>query len=486
MKLFGTKKQIVLIVLTIIVLIITSLIDCKPFIDINLEIGYTRFMFIVIPIYIWILLSSYLLKNEFDFYFGFIFVTLLFYFGGQILVSLGYYDKLSIRDFSVIDGRIPNEFIFEAMKSILIYLLCIHIGYLFSSLNNNRKYKISILNSKIITKESLRKVSILLICISIFPMLIRMSQGAIQAQTLGHLTYRSLKVAETGVSKILSFIMGWFIPSCYLLLICSKKRSDDIIAYSCILLYVIIYILTGSRYQLIEIIVVIVLINIFWKNNKKINKTYIIKMILGALIVSVFLKVLGYIRAGNEMTVMAIVSDIMENNIIYEILYTTSTTFTTISNIFYCCPNMIPFNYGKGLLGSLLYCLPNFMRPEWISSLNIDVEKVFSPLYYNWDISGYGSSFIAEAYFNYSYLTPLFMMIFGLLIGWICKNIKQSSNNKDYCMFYFLAYLSSELFWGIRNDLFLIPRHLCLYVFIPILIAFVISSSKCKVGNRDE
>lgn len=398
-------------------------------------------------------------------------LTFVFYFGGQLLVSIGYYEELSTRIFSVIDDRVPLESKIEAMSFILVCILLISIGYVLVINKQNKHKKLSII-SNLDQSNNLYRLGLILLFITVVPTLISLMRNVFMSVSYGHLGYREEKAEETGIWFLFSYLAGWFKPACYMIAIAKKNDKKRFIGYFCLIVYSILYLMSGSRYQVIEIVFCVLAIRFIW-NHRKINVKTTIKWLLALFLFGVLLKVIGYAReqsTGLNIFDAKMFQQVFKENIIYQVLSTTSTTFTTISNIIYRCPSEIPFNNCQGYLGAFFYTLPSFLRPNWMASLNVDVEKVFSPLYYNWTTSGYGSSFLAEMYFNLGYFSYIGCFVFGLFLGLIINKTNESARRNNSFAFFACVFLLSELIWGIRSDLFLIPRHMVLYVLIPAIV----------------
>lgn len=462
-------------------LIILTIIIEKTIAFENIVSCYTFYTYYAIIIYTVIFALTYLRSRRLTLFHAFLLLTFAFYFGGQFLVAFGYYEKLTERIFSVVDDRIPLNFKIQAMSFTLICLLFISIGFIFviKKKAQNTK-KTSKTNERLL--ESLYITGIVMLVVTIIPTILSLARSVYLSLTLGHLEYRGEKVEETGVWFIFSYISGWFRPSCYMILISKKNSPKRFIGYAGLAIYSILYLMTGSRYQIIEIAFCALSIIIIWKSKRITIKTLLLTL-LSVFALSVILKAVGIARAdstGINMFSSEAIKDVFEENLVYQMFYTTSTTFTTISNAIYQCPKEVAFNNGAGYLGSLFYMLPSFLRPSWMSELNIDVEKVFSPLYYNWTTSGYGSSFLAEMYYNLGYYSFLACVPFGMFLAYINNKIQIAKTKGAPLMFFSYLYVYSELIWGIRSDLFLIPRHILLYVALPAILYTLIKNYKIK------
>lgn len=435
---------------------------------------YTIYTFVSIFVYFGMFYTSKKCSGEWNSYHIFLFLTFAFYFGGQFLVTFGYFDKLAERMFSVVDNRVPIYAKIEAMNFVLMIMSLINFGYI---LQTSKCLLVNDFTCKRIPDSLIFQVSFVLFVITIIPTFLSLGRSVILSKTLGHLGYRSEKAAETGIWFLFSYLSGWYRPSCFMMMLSAETKIRKRIPFIGLFIYSVLYLMTGSRYQIIEIAYCLFAIEFIW-TQKKIDRKQTFKFLILALFLFTLLKAVGFSRTdttGVGIFSIEAIKMVFRENIIYELFYTTSTTFTTISNAIMRCPSEVAFNHCKGYIGALLYVLPSFLRPSDMLFFNTDVEQVFSHLYYNWNLSGYGSSFIAEMYYNLGKFSYVLSPIFGFLLAKIVFGLKKTSEMNNSFGFYFLMLLFSEIIWGVRSDLFLIPRHIFLYVFIPWVILKLLS-----------
>lgn len=430
---------------------------------------------LAILVYLWIILSAPAkVENKINLYRIFILLTIPFYFGGQILILSGYATELGAERYSLIDGRLSLESSIRAMQFIISSLLCVHIGYLSSDPTHDK----GIRTNKVSINENVMKgidlVASLLIIVTIGPSIARLVYDIATSRTLGHLAAFNMRSEEDylGIWFIFTYIQGWFLPACYMKLIAGKTRLP---VYILLGVYCVLYLMSGSRFQILLILFCVFLIEIYW-NERRINKRSIIKLLLFGWLMLVILRSVSYTRdtTGSGLSWDSI-KDVIGGGVLYEGLFETSTTFTSIVSIIERCPSYLPFNCGKSVVGSLIYVLPSFLRPSWFGKIVLHISAVLSPLYYGFKGAGYGSAFLAEAYFNYGYFSYIVLILFGIILGWLIRKIVHSASEKDAYSFIVSMYIMSELVWGIRADLYLVPRHVVYYVLIPLIIAKLIS-----------
>ena len=134
-------------------------------------------------------------------------------------------------------------------------------------------------------------------------------------------------------------------------------------------------------------------------------------------------------------------------------LWESGITFTSVSNMLDKCPSEVEFFYGKSWIGGILQCLPSPLRFGFFDKYTIITSSTFSHLYYNTTNYGYGSSFIAEGYYNFGYFIYPIIFLFGVILSKINEKLKQVRLKESPYSFLVLVYICGEIAYGIRNDL---------------------------------
>ena len=474
-----SADTIVKIVITIILTIVMIVVFQVDFPD-SFEKSSNIMTIFALGIYSWIICSSPArINGKINLYRVFVFLTIPFYFGGQILILLGYSKRLGLERYSIIDGRISTMISVDAMQYILIALLCMHIGYLINQPNKEVSYKSSHIESNERLIKGIDFVSTVLLIVTFVPTIARLIYDVISARTFGHLAAFNMRNEESylGIWFLFTYIQGWFLPACYMKLIAGKNRK---IVYALLAIYCVLYLLSGSRFQILLIIFTVFMIETYW-NERRIQGRKLLKYGLLLWLLVVVLRSVSYTRdlTGSGLSLQS-VFNVLGGDVIYETLYETSTTFTSVANTIKYCPSYISYNYGKSILGSIIYVLPAFLRPSIINDIVLHISAELSPLYYGFTGAGYGSAFVTEAYFNFGYYAYVVLIVFGGLVGALIKRIIHCAGKKDAFNFIVSMYIMSELAWGIRADLYLVPRHVVYYVIIPLVIARVFSNHTKK------
>ena len=177
-----------------------------------------------------------------------------------------------------------------------------------------------------------------------------------------------------------------------------------------------------------------------------------------------------------------------KDNYIYNLISQIGSTAVTNTCVLENCPSPIPYNYGLSYLVNIIKIVPDFLS---LFSNVKDVDTIFhSFLTPN---SGIGSSFIAEAYYNFGY----FSLIVFLFFGWILKKI-DSMNDKALSEWerdeeiinvegiqtriiaekYAMLYFCSMILFYVRTDTTGFFRNIVLYILIPCFLMKWLSPSK--------
>ena len=446
---------------------------------------YRYYGIIAILGYVWIFFSnSKRLSNKINLFLVFIALTIPFYFGGQILILLGYGAKLADERYSLVDGRVGMQYNIAAMKYIIISLRCLNIGYQFRRNNRDSQKKFRNAESTFSADDqsaAINLVATILIIVAAVPTIVRLGYDISVAKAIGHLAYLHEKSEDSymGIWFAMSYIQGWFLPACYMKLVCGKPKGKRII-YILLAIYMILYLMTGSRYEIIQIAFAIFVINTY-TSDKKIRLRDIIIFIVIGYIAIVILRSVSYTRdvTGSGLSLSSI-ANVLGGNVLYECLFETSTTFTSISNTIMHVPSTIYYNCGKSILGAFNYILPAFLRISPLNNIVLQLSSKLSPLYYGYSGAGYGSSFLTESYFNYGFFSPCIMLFFGYFLNLLTSRLAYFSINNDKRKFIISLYIMTELVWAIRQDMYLIPRHLVYYILIPLVISSLLAKRRKK------
>lgn len=424
--------------------------------------------------------SSYIAEGKLNFYSIFMLLSLVFYFGHHLMVAL----NMDLPSDSAII-RLNNEVNIKASFFILLMYELIHIGYTFGLKYTNMSIK------QMSGRTELGRIKtigwILLLVTLPFAVYHRFLVFHLISD-YGYIIGNRMAQSLTGLDFLISYISGWYIPACYLLLIAYAKTSYYKYLLLFPLAYVVMYLLGGSRFEAIEILAGIFLLHHYYISTVKITFKRVLMIVAFSAAFMFVLTVIPEVRLHSNVSDLgALYRDvgkgILEGGYLKSILEETGITYTTIANTIDKCPSVVDFAYGSSIVGFVLLCLPSFLR-FGMNLENFSLSHKFSVLFYGSSmVGGYGSSYIAELYYNFGYL----MFPIGLLIGgWLSKIDKRLTfygENRIGIKFFIWLYMCSRLIFVIRTDVVSMGRYMLYYAFIPALLC-IISFRKGKTINN--
>ena len=466
---FQLLGSIIFIVLTIIVREIFSYYDS----DIQVAISINCIWALIV--YLWLIFCcSKVTTSPVSLYSLLILFSFLFYFGQHFVVLMGKSDYLIAYYRSILDGRIPPETRVFAGYYILIILLVLNIGIVLGR-TTAKRHPVKRRADPSLYDSCTKMVAWAIFIAVTVPTLYKYYIDATNTIVYGYSDTMEAAADASGLYKVCYFLSYYFLPSVYLLLISYAKSPKKTFVIFVYFVFSIIYLMTGSRFRIFESIVAILLIYNY--KIKLIEKRgLILAVFLGFIILFAF-SVIREVRDSSALLVLnpsvavsEITKGVLEEGVLTGALMETGSTFQIIENVLYHCPSVVPYSYGFSFVGAILIALPSFLRGDF-EAAQVSVSSIFSPEYISDMNIGMGSSFIAEAYYNFGYFSVVFVLLFGLFIGRLLvmpERLHSSGSNFDFFKF---AYLSSLICFSIRTDLVSYLRY---YIYYVLLIQFAI------------
>ena len=411
-------------------------------------------------------------------------LSIAFYYGQHILVLFDPDYLLNEQTYSVLDGRISEDCIIRASFLIIACLLLLTGAFLARNPTYSESYaawlglKNSLQPVNLEVKlKALKIVGVVFLLISIIPTIKYQLALYALSEMFGYLGRRNLESGDDyfqilGVSYLEITLAQFFLPALYALLMSLKSKSGKVVVYALMLLYTILYLMTGSRYNLLKMLCSIFLIRTIWI--KPLNKNELKKYFFIGLVFVVLFSAGNVYRGsdGSDISLGYMIEKLSPSGTLWE----SGITFTSVSNVMDKCPSVVPFFYGKSWLGALLQCLPEFMRFGFFDHNTLQTSATFSPLYYNTSMFGYGSSFIAEGYYNFGYFILPVMIFFGFLLGKIHDFLQLAKSKSSPYHFLILVYMCGEFAYGVRNDLSSVPRLTLVTVVFIVAVSYVVET----------
>lgn len=418
-------------------------------------------------------------------FFFLLILSIFFYYGQHILALFDRKYLLTQQGYHILDGRLSDASIIHATFLIIECLLVVFAGFVCLYKTGEQEQHFTVDEEDYVGENKLQALRIggwIFIAISIYPTIRYLLAQYSLTELYGYLGRRNLESQSNyysilGVSTTYIYISGLFLPALYALFIGYRRKTSRLVICILVILYCVLYYITGSRYMILKLLITIFLIQTIWI--KPITKSDVKKYLIFAIILAAIFSIGNIIRSAG--TAGMSFSDAASELNIGGMLWEPGITFTTVSNILETCPSQVDLFYGKSIIGSILQCLPPALRFGFFDKYTLQVSSVFSPLYYHTKSFGYGSSFIAEAYYNFGYGIFIFMFIFGLLLGKINKDLMDASSNNAPYLFLILSALCGSLAFGVRNDLSSIPREMLTTV---IVVALVVKTIELFINTK--
>lgn len=462
-----TLKQLLSILLEIFFLFIILLIE-YGFSESNREFHIKLAAVLAFFILITTLFIIYINRKRFDCYSILLVVIFIFMFGQHWLYLCG----IKPNELTIVSSRLSNYAVFHTSFLVLKSIVILNIGYL---LNGRNPYQIRQQRSKEFinnNRKILFKTGLIFFSISIIPTLFDLGQKIYLTFTVGY-GERMLNEAYrvSGIQNITGVLAGFMLPSLLVLFISRKKENNwPVVA---IAMYMVLYTASGSRISTMILLlgILYIQINLFSRINWKIMIKYGVLLSMVLMIFNVVSLARNDINKDNDIaeTIKASFNNIIENNIIVLALeeagYTFSATATVIDN----CPSLVDFNYGKSYLSGLAYILPNGMTDNYYAKVG-STDDTFKG-YLNSYGSGIGSSFIAEAYWNFGEYSLILIFLFGLILGQISKSLDDAIYRLDYKAIFIFTYIFVIISFYVRSDTRTFFRNYFWYC-LPIILVF--------------
>lgn len=393
----------------------------------------------------------YKTTNKLNFFLLFIGVGFAFEFGQSISVFLGGYKSMNSNWFlNINSGFFNGNEIWEAFFFTHMLMMSFAASYIIFYKDNSQINEGDIATSvlqKQFKKEC--RIGYFLLLISIVPTFYMLKKDIMTIQVYGY--GATLQAASGGIEKIFTLISEFFPISVIWLLIYEKRKQIKSMVLLLTATYILLQLAGGSRIQVFRFAIILFMIySLYYKKINKRNMMFFLLVgIIGVFVLSLISSIRTRIYASSNLTelIQMAALDLWQNNFIVETLRELGNTQIINTLVYIKCPKVIDYAYGTSYLKMIFSVVPNLWGGIHPSS--IDVDSVFSPLYSK--TTGLGSSFVAEAYWNFGFLSIIFCFILGKLFTYIdirlneaCRFDTDDNKLKAYIYFYLCFLL---IFW---------------------------------------
>lgn len=413
--------------------------------------------FVALFIYFFMIVSNYKkLGNKFDCFTLFLIAAFPFSFGRHILCILGLKDFSSAFSYSL-----KKEILIEAGYYNIYAVLALYIGY---NLISSKKKKRTKKNINELEQENkiLRIVAIILFFVTI-PFYV---YGRYQDMQITLLKGYGARIVEgNNVFSVSGLFASFALPASTAMYITRKEKEK--LSILCLISIYVMDLLAGSR---ITVICSLFVVFYHYYATHKINFRRFLYIVVGLIIIlSVFTMVSASRSAiaSNE----SVIDFVIHNNVIISALDEVGFTFETSANVIQHCPKDVKHINGLSYLYALIYVLPN----KFTGVKFIDTDSAFAS--YLVSYGGIGSSYSAEAFYNFGYGGLFAIIAIGSIWGWLSRELTNSLKNNDKLENFWLMQIAFALFIMLRSDMVYRFRSL-VWFNVPIIAITVI------IGNR--
>lgn len=421
-------------------------------------------------------------KVKLNFYSLFLIFSYFFFFGQFFLALIGV-PMESGR--TILDKILPVNMLVKTGELIINSMIILHFGVLLSTLHINKYYDERIFSRRICadtvkSSDGFKQVSVILFLVSIIPSFNILYENFIITLTRGYgAIFQSEHYTSGGFRNILRFISLFTIPSFLMMLVAFKDSKKLKFINIILIIYLMLYFLSGSRLNGVLLISVLILIKHYWFKQIKFKET--MKILILAFLVLTILSTISEVR--NSLYVSNNISfllgetfkNVVIRNPIFTAMEEAGYTFLATATVVTYSPSVVPFQYGLSYINSFAMIFPNlFWDIHPAAATNTDI--VFHGFLTQY--GGIGSSFVAEAYWNFGYLSFFIVFIFGLLIGTLTKKIAKYSCYQNPKMFFLTIYIAQFSLFYVRSDTISFWRNITYYGIAPLILTVLLSKKK--------
>lgn len=423
--------------------------------------------------YAGMLYHAFRLTDSISFYLLALLVSFPFYFGKQFLVAFG----LKPARIYISSATLTVSSTWESSFFILLSLSILQLGYCLFAKRRSPDLRVQAdqaRHSK--SYYALRKASVLLIVVLAIPTLLYLFQNIQLTNSVGYgarvsdAAYRRSGIANA--FGILAAIMPYALLSAFLT---REKGEKWQILATC--LYSALYMMQGSRTDVFVLALAFAYVWFLCYSNKSAVESLLQMGTALALLAALF-SFGSFARAGFSDT--GTVSDVDDSNILVEAIGEAASTYSVTAKVIEMVPEKIETADGETYLAGLLYVLPNgFTGNAYLQSKSVD--EVFSP--YLTFYGGVGSSFIAEAYFNFGTYSVVIFFVYGVFIAMLQNAVERSYEKGSYGTLFACCAAFMLMSFYIRSDVRTFPRYFIWNV-LPVIIVQQLILPSIK-ANKD-
>lgn len=395
------------------------------------------------------LYHAFRLTGSISFYLLVLLVSFPFYFGKQFLVAFG----LKPVRIYISSAALTVSSTWESSFFILLSLSILQLGYCLFAKRRSPDLRAQAEQARCSKSYyALRKASVFLIVVLAIPTLLYLFQNIQLTNSVGYgARFSDAAFRRSGIDNafgILAAIMPYALLAAFLT---REKGEKWQILATC--LYSGLYMMQGSRTDVFVLALAFAYVWFLCYSNKSAAASFL-QMGAALLLLAALFSFGSFARAG--FSDIGTVSDVDDSNIIVEALGEASCTYSVTAKVIEMVPEKIKTAGGETYLAGLLYIFPNGLTGNaYLQSKSVD--EVFSP--YLTSYGGVGSSFIAEAYYNFGIYSFILFFTYGVFIAMLQNAVERSYEKGSYGTLFACCSAFMLMSFYIRSDVRTFPRY---------------------------
>lgn len=404
-------------------------------------------------------------------------VSNLFHLGQIFLIRFG----IQVPRIEYIIYKVDNQ----VLMNSIFYVFACHATFIIGVLvfyNTYKSKKINVVDEKLqrFNLVAVKKIGWILFAIGIIPQLyIDITRLKL------FLSGAYINTYSISVSGILAFVASLTEIAILMFLIAykdKKKTRKTILILS--LLYQGIVIYSGHRGP--ALVFIITMFFVYFKLGPKIKKRTVLLLSVVGYLTLLLINVIGATRSLLNRNYDLISTILLENlglNVIWEFLAEFGSSIVSVAYAIMFFPEHAPIQFGTNYAISILTIFPNIANFVSVALEKINFISLFPSNYGRF----LGGSYIAESYYSFNVLGPLFILFVGGLVAYISIKIKMTIQEHNWIKLSYTLVLFTNVLWWTR-DFFgsMIRQVIWTNILIYLLIHFFVKKSRLyNINNRE-
>jgi len=419
----------------------------------------------------------YSVNKRIDIFFIFLLLAYPFSYGRHILEAFG--------DTNVFSTALTQNSIVDAGFWNIYSIIAISIGYLMIGIGNYSNNTISNNNANGSLNKSFIIICWFFLIISLVPFFLNTWNNINKSLTLGY-GYRIIE-ADNKVT-LLGALSSYYLPSCMAISISNTKKKK--IGILLLIVGLGLQMMSGTRISAFCYLVVMSYYLLNEITEKKNRRRMLLIITIVAVITVLLFSLISYNRTSfSHITsfngFLKYFTEFINNNkVVKRVLNETGNSFQVSACVIQNCPNLVRYIYGYSYIYSVIYIIPNSIS-KLLFPVCINTDSAFAPLLASY--GGVGSSFSAEAYYNFGVFGIFWLPIVGLFWRKLSILLDSSQKSNSLILKFISLQIALQMIFMVRSDMVYSLRNLVWVSGVMILISMLYSKfiGKSKTHSKE-